>query len=52
MEVFDLADEIHILYHNEKAIGNYIKNLVNMYGKDGFDRLRSVKKLRFEPQSA
>lgn len=51
MEVFDLADEIHILYHNEKAIGSYIKNLVNMYGKDGFDRLRSVKKLRFEPQS-
>ena len=52
MEVFDLADEIHILYHEEKAIGDYIKKLVNMYGKDGFDRLRSVKKLRFEPQSA
>lgn len=51
MEVFELADEIHILYHNEKAIGGYIKNLVKIYGKEGFDRLRSVKKLRFEAQS-
>ena len=48
-EIFSLSDEIHILYHNEKAIGGYIKNLVNIYGKEGFDHLRSDKKLRFMP---
>jgi len=48
-EVFNLPTEIHILYHDEKAIGNFIKNLVSVYGKEGFDRLRFGKKLRFLP---
>lgn len=52
MEVFSLPNEIIILYHDEKAIGNYIKNLVNIYGKEGFDRLRFEKKLRFMPLSS
>lgn len=50
MEVFNLPNEIQILYHDEKAIGGYIKNLVNIFGKAGFDHLRSEKKLRFLPQ--
>lgn len=49
MEIFSLPNEIHILYHDEKAIGRYIKNLVTIYGKEGFDRLRSERKLRFMP---
>ncbi len=52
MEVFSLPNAIIILYHDEKAIGNYIKNLVNIYGKEGFDRLRFEKKLRFMPLSS
>lgn len=48
-ELFSLSNEIHILYHNERAIGTYIQNLVKIYGKRGFDELRSKKNLRFLP---
>ncbi len=47
-ELFDLADEIVIHYHNPNAIGSYIKNLVNLYGREGFDNLRKNKHLVFE----
>lgn len=48
-EIFSLANKICILYHNENAVNGYIKNLVNIYGKEGFDHLRSNKKLSFLP---
>ena len=49
-QVFESAKSIVILYHNETSVKNQIKNLVEMYGKDGFDRLREDKDLQFLPQ--
>lgn len=49
IEMFDLVNEIDIFYHNENKIGSYIKNLVQIYGRQGFDMLRSQKKLKFLP---
>ncbi len=46
-EVFSLPHEIRILYHDERVIGGYIKNLINIYGKEGFDDLRLKRNLRF-----
>ena len=48
--VFELTKSITVLYHNETSVKNQIKNLVEMYGKVGFDRLREEKELRFLPQ--
>lgn len=46
-QVFNLADKIVILCHNDQAIGNYIKNLITIYGKKEFDNLRSETDLKF-----
>lgn len=47
--VFDVATDIQIFYHDESAIGDYIKNLVKIFGKTAFDQLRVSKNLRFVP---
>ncbi len=46
-EVFLHASEIYILYHSEMAKKDYIKNLIKIFGKDGFDDLKKNKKLTF-----
>lgn len=46
-EVFNVATKIKIFYHKEEAVGDYIKNLVAIYGKMGFDSLRVTKDIEF-----
>lgn len=46
-QVFNLADKIIILCYDDQAIGNYIKNLITIYGKKEFDNLRSKTDLEF-----
>ena len=48
-EVFSSVDNINIYYHDESANGVYIKNLVAMFGKSGFDSLRMSKNIQFLP---
>ncbi len=43
------AKEIRIYYHDENAIGAYIKNLVTMFGKKDFDDIRVNNNLQFLP---
>ena len=45
--LFDNATKITIYCHDRKAIGDYIKNLVSIYGKSDFDKLRISKNLSF-----
>ena len=45
--LFEKASSITVLYHDEAAKKNYITNLINIYGKTGFDRLRSKQNLSF-----
>lgn len=46
-DIFGVATKIYIYYHDEKAIGTYIKNLVAIYGQKEFERLRTNKELEF-----
>ena len=50
-KIFELPQAIRILYHNESSVKNQIKNLVEIYGKEGLDRLRELKDLEFIHQS-
>lgn len=45
--LFDNATKITIYCHNREAIGDYIKNLISIYGKSEFDKLRISKNLSF-----
>ena len=45
--LFERADKITVYCHNREIIGDYIKNLVTIYGKNEFDKLRSDKDLTF-----
>lgn len=49
-QIFESAKSITILYHNEISVKNQIKNLIEIYGKDGFDKLREEKDLQFNHQ--
>ena len=49
-EVFSNAENIYILYHDQKAKASYISNLVKIFGKDEFDKLRRKKQLTFLSQ--
>lgn len=51
-ELFSCAYEIIILYHNKEAKLSYIKNLVKIFGKEGFEFLRKNKKLSFLPTNS
>ena len=52
MQVFGRARNITILYFNENNEASLIANLIEIYGKIGFDNLRVEKHLRFFPQTA
>ena len=49
-ELFEVSRKIIIFYHNEAIVGTYIKNLIEIYGKNDFDELRVSKMLEFLPQ--
>lgn len=46
-ELFDVADKIHVFYHDEWAKESYIKNVVKLFGKEGLEKLMAEKDLRF-----
>ena len=48
-KLFDLSSEITILYHDKTAKSQYIYNLVQIFGKNQFDRIRDEKRLEFLP---
>lgn len=48
-ELLELAEEITIFYHNDKAKNEYIGNLVKMFGKSKFDDMRKNKIFRLLP---
>ncbi len=50
-EIFDIANEIVVLYHNTEALSRYITNIVTIFGKQAFDELRAKKKLTFTNQA-
>lgn len=49
--VFGIVDKIFILYHSDISAKSQIRNLVEIYGKQGLDRLRAEKELCFLKQS-
>lgn len=49
--IFESVDKIYVLYHSETSATSQIRNLVEMYGKQGLDRLRAEKNLCFLKQS-
>ena len=46
-QVFDVSGSIYIVCHDLSKIGDYISNLIQIYGKSEFDIIRSTKQLRF-----
>jgi hypothetical protein len=50
VELFGLANRIIVLYHDSRAVKSYIRNLVKIYGKEGFDEIRVNKRLDFLKQ--
>lgn len=50
-DLFGLASEITVLYHNESAKSQYIRNLVKIFGKNKFDQIRDEQQLEFLPLS-
>ena len=48
-ELFDLSDDITILYHSKAAESEYIANLVRIFGLDKFLMFRREKNLTFLP---
>ena len=48
-DLFGLASEITVLYHNEYAKSQYIRNLVKIFGKNKFDQIRDEQRLSFLP---
>lgn len=47
IDLFMYSKQITIYCYNEKAMSDNIRNLVNIYGRDGFDTLRSEKEMTF-----
>ena len=41
--VFESANKIYVLYHSDISAKSQIRNLVEIYGKQGLDRLRAEK---------
>ena len=46
-ELFEISSDITVMYHNDAAFADHVKNLVDIYGKTKFDELR-LKKLKFQ----
>ena len=51
-KVIAVAKKVIIYYHDDTAVASYIKNMVAMYGKDGFDEIREHKDLEFKMNSS
>lgn len=51
-QMFDIAQEISVMFHSESVKATLVTNLIKIYGKTQFDELRLKKKLRFLPQDA
>lgn len=51
VQMFEAAQYITVLYHNDQAKASLITNLIRIYGKSKFDELRLKKRLRFLPQN-
>lgn len=51
MQLFDAAKEITVLFFNEEVEASLVANLIKIYGKEQFDKLRDEKKLRFLNQN-
>lgn len=47
MDLFSKATKITIIYHDDNAKSSYIGNIIKMYGKSGFDKLRKEQHLTF-----
>lgn len=47
-EVFGVSDEITIVCHSEKSIADSINNLIKIYGKKEFDKIRVRTNMRFK----
>ena len=47
MDLFSKAREITIVYHDDNAKSSYLGNIIKMYGKSGFDKLRKEQNLTF-----
>ena len=46
-DLFDIATTIVIFYHNEEAKASYIRNIISIFGKEQYDKLRREKSLTF-----
>lgn len=46
-DLFGISSNITVMYHNDAAFADHVKNLVDIFGKTKFDELR-LKKLRFK----
>lgn len=46
--LFDLADEIIVYYYSEEKLPDLVSNLVNIYAKNDFDKIRLEKHLTFQ----
>ena len=46
------AKEIYVTYYNEECRDDYIKNIVKIFGKSGFDSFRREKNMMFIPLSS
>ncbi len=51
-QLFEVASEITVLYHNNKAKSDYIQHLVRIFGKEKFDQIRNEQHLSFMPLNA
>ncbi len=51
-ELFLHATSIEVVYHDERALANLVKNLVDIFKKPVFDSLRSEHSLHFTPASS
>lgn len=49
-QVFESVKTITIMYHSDSSVKNQIRNLVEIYGKEGLDYLREEKELQFVQQ--
>lgn len=50
-ELFYSCRKINIWYHEKSVVASYIKNLVEIFGKKEFDKIRREKELEFLPQA-
>lgn len=49
MDLFEFATKITIFYHSDNAFSDYITNLIKLFGKTKFEKMRASGKLVFAP---